>query len=1339
GARVHLAAVRRQVPRHLNAAWLMAKVARAEASWEEAWNALHEVLALDPENQAASRGLPELCRDAAEALHGKPEVAATWLRRLAGLRPDDLDVLADLAATLARAGLHGDAADTYHELGERSQYDPRWPTFEGVELRLSGRLAEAETALLRARQLAPEDGQTALALAQLAEQTDKPEEAYAAAMAALRLVPDKDLELADAPDQGPKPMREATRIALHSALRLAERARVTGDMNEVARHLEHAAKLDPRDPQLWRSLGEARRLAGDGIGAAAAFARLWEVCPEDLEAAFIAAELFRGAGDLPTARQLYLGILERDAGHRETLLTLARLLWQEEDRSGARWYLGRVLASLDEGPDDPDMRPKLLAMLAAIAWQEGAFTECFDRAGEAMALAPGDATEFKQARGLRLRAAQKLATLADHEENPAIARKWWGEVARLDPADRVAFRRLADLAMHFGEAEEATRMFRVLWDTDPTDVPAALRLAEGLIDLGRRDDARQAFEEAVARTHAPQAAVGLARLAHEDADPEAAWRWAEHALKHQEAEATKMAEFTEPRAWPGSDPHTTDEDESAFAARRARLAREAQARRDAREIAGDAALQLALRAQDAGNREQEALWWARLAELDVTGRDRLLPLARGQARSGDPAAAAGTLLRLWEEDPTDIAVAQELAETLLAAGDLEGALINYRRVADLAEGRPELATRREAALLELARLCAAHKRPEEAWEYSQALLAMRPDHAEARDLSATCALDLAEAAEAEQDFDSALLYRQVYMALRPGDREGILKLAGLHLAADRRDQAVALYHDLLTRRPGDTEARLCLADALRGDQPEVARGHYEDVLAKEPRNLHALVSLADLVESWREFELAYALRARSAEAADDPVPHWLGQARLAWRLERIEEAWAHVQQIFERVPSHPQAVELGSSCCRRLAMAAQDRGEVRVAREHWEALLDILPADIEAVREVGRIARETGDLDAAQDSFTRAMALDPADKASAYQVGLLKLARRDVDGARHTFASILERDPQHRETLLAMAELAWNDGDPEGAWYHTQELLALDPSNARGLALFTDLARTFAARTSAEGDHKTAVEWWTLAHKQVPRDSAVLRSLAEARVRVGDLDGAAEGYTRLMDYEPDDIAIAHRAADIFRQLGAMPRAENALRRVVELDPRHIPSLRLLMAMARERGDAKDVMARAYDILDQNPQDPEAMFELAWAHNALLEKKAALQTYEELLEGDPHHAEGWNQVAQLHRDLGELEPARKAATNAIVYGARPDYHVTLGSVYARLGQWDEAVAAFGQALNLDPDHPDARAQLGFALLQQRKPDQAKGHLEKAFLLLPADSDAALEVRCALDLL
>ncbi|MBU6430693.1 MAG: tetratricopeptide repeat protein, partial [Cyanobacteria bacterium REEB65] len=291
--------------------------------------------------------------------------------------------------------------------------------------------------------------------------------------------------------------------------------------------------------------------------------------------------------------------------------------------------------------------------------------------------------------------------------------------------------------------------------------------------------------------------------------------------------------------------------------------------------------------------------------------------------------------------------------------------------------------------------------------------------------------------------------------------------------------------------------------------------------------------------------------------------------------------------------------------------------------------------------------------------------------------------------------------------------------------------------HSQGLELFTALARHFAERTESAGDVQTAVQWWQLALKQNSNDSDLMRHLARAKVKIGDLEGAAGTYERVLTLDPTNLDVVHLAADTYRQLGEMARAEAMLDRVVELDPEHVPTLRALLQLAKDRRDSVAVMKRAFDLLDLDPKDPEALYCLARSHDALLERTAALMTFEELLEQAPKHAPSWHQVAILHRDMGNLEPARKAATNAIVYGPRPEYHVTLGTVLGQQGRWEEAVAAFNQALVMQPDHPAAMAQLGFGLLELNKPDMARPHFERAVALLPRGHDLTLSVHCALD--
>ncbi|MNY38871.1 bacteriophage N4 receptor, outer membrane subunit [compost metagenome] len=109
------------------------------------------------------------------------------------------------------------------------------------------------------------------------------------------------------------------------------------------------------------------------------------------------------------------------------------------------------------------------------------------------------------------------------------------------------------------------------------------------------------------------------------------------------------------------------------------------------------------------------------------------------------------------------------------------------------------------------------------------------------------------------------------------------------------------------------------------------------------------------------------------------------------------------------------------------------------------------------------------------------------------------------------------------------------------------------------------------------------------------------------------------------------------------------------------------------------------------------------------------------------------------MGRLARDLGDVELAKKALTSAIYHQPRATFYHTMGTIYQALGQTDEALAAFGQALVLDPECADAHADLGLGLMRKAQPDKAKPHLQRAMALTPPDTERSLALQCALDLI
>jgi tetratricopeptide (TPR) repeat protein len=71
----------------------------------------------------------------------------------------------------------------------------------------------------------------------------------------------------------------------------------------------------------------------------------------------------------------------------------------------------------------------------------------------------------------------------------------------------------------------------------------------------------------------------------------------------------------------------------------------------------------------------------------------------------------------------------------------------------------------------------------------------------------------------------------------------------------------------------------------------------------------------------------------------------------------------------------------------------------------------------------------------------------------------------------------------------------------------------------------------------------------------------------------------------------------------------------------------------------------------------------------------------------------------------------------------------EVHFKLGNSYYEVGQWDQAIAAYQQAITLDPNYQAAYANLGVAYYQQQQFDLAVSQYKKALELDPNDGEVA----------
>jgi len=99
---------------------------------------------------------------------------------------------------------------------------------------------------------------------------------------------------------------------------------------------------------------------------------------------------------------------------------------------------------------------------------------------------------------------------------------------------------------------------------------------------------------------------------------------------------------------------------------------------------------------------------------------------------------------------------------------------------------------------------------------------------------------------------------------------------------------------------------------------------------------------------------------------------------------------------------------------------------------------------------------------------------------------------------------------------------------------------------------------------------------------------------------------------------------------------------------------------------------------------------------------------------------------WNLLAKVYKEEHDYVAAERAFKRAVACEpSHPALHNDLGSFYAVLGRWAEAIEAYEEALKLDPDHKGvtqnhAKCLIHIAaeLAEQGKPDAAIRYLEKS---------------------
>ena len=192
----------------------------------------------------------------------------------------------------------------------------------------------------------------------------------------------------------------------------------------------------------------------------------------------------------------------------------------------------------------------------------------------------------------------------------------------------------------------------------------------------------------------------------------------------------------------------------------------------------------------------------------------------------------------------------------------------------------------------------------------------------------------------------------------------------------------------------------------------------------------------------------------------------------------------------------------------------------------------------------------------------------------------------------------------------------------------------------------------------------------------------------------------------------------------------------------------------------QAGDIDDALAQYLHILEEDPENPDALYlagvayfqiqnfeqaelflesalslapgrsdiliNLGNCRHAQSRLDGALEAYTQAISADPTIAEAHNNQGNVLRELGQFGEAETAFRQALTL--QPDYlsaQCNLAATLRSLGKLDEAESLARKTLERDPTLGMALTVLGCTLLDQNRPDEAIAALQKAVQLNPSD--------------
>jgi tetratricopeptide (TPR) repeat protein len=678
------------------------------------------------------------------------------------------------------------------------------------------------------------------------------------------------------------------------------------------------------------------------------------------------------------------------------------------------------------------------------------------------------------------------------------------------------------------------------------------------------------------------------------------------------------------------------------------------------------------------------------------------------------------LARVFEEELADVAKAEETYRYVLTvAAEEPDALANLDRIYSSLEQWPEL-----AGVLE-------------------ARAATAEDERDKVDLFSRLGQVYEEMLG--QIDDAIRAYRRIFDELEPTNEEAIFALGRIYEQKESWEELNAVYQRELDNAVGDVQeaeirAKMAHLAAERLDHVEQAVEGWKRVLDLRGEDPEALWALADLYQrqgQWAELTDVLERHFDIADSDDDRVNILTRRARLfSEQLGRDDEALETWQRVLDidfsniaalrataqiwrtRQDPHELVSALHATIDRAAALLEPEEltgvyrelgktyGDVLEqpydASDAWRHLLDVDPADFEAMDELEKLYRaEERWVEVIGVKMQRAEALpEPEEKIRELLevTSLWKKEVNDYDQATAAFEKILTIDPTHQDAFDALERLH----TAAERWEPVVELYLNRLDTREDVGERSDLLRRIAKVFEEQlDDNNQAFDALVNAFSEDYSDDESVRYLermAQATGRWGELINTANAWLQEQTDSRPKIQLCLRLGKWYGEdLGHPEYAQPYYAQIMQMDPNNVQVLRQMAAIHRMGAQWQkmgETLTRALDVAVANEDRKAILVDLG----ELLDKHMSqtdqgISFYKRALEVDSLFLpalEALERIYDERNNHSELVEILGSKVQALTDGDQIAQHkLRMGGLYeTAIGDFERAGKVYREVLDID---------------------------------------------------